>query len=129
MTENIQDKKETRGQVNSADSQEDCLFCKIIAGQVPSRAIYENETTYAFADINPKAKVHVLVVPKKHYRNVYELAQANPAELVDMIKVAQTIADKEYHGHFRLEFNTGEDAGQSVFHVHAHVLTGEKLEE
>lgn len=129
MTENIQDKKETRGQVNSADSQEDCLFCKIIAGQVPSRTIYENETTYAFADINPKAKVHVLVVPKKHYRNVYELAQANPAELVDMINVAQTIADKEYHGHFRLEFNTGEDAGQSVFHVHAHVLTGEKLEE
>ncbi|BAR06690.1 scavenger mRNA decapping enzyme [Scardovia inopinata] len=129
MTENIQDKKETRGQVNSADSQEDCLFCKIIAGQVPSRAIYENETTYAFADINPKAKVHVLVVSKKHYRNVYELAQANPAELVDMINVAQTIADKEYHGHFRLEFNTGEDAGQSVFHVHAHVLTGEKLEE
>ena len=60
---------------------------------------------------------------------MHELAESDPAELADIISVAQHIADEEYHGHFRLEFNTGEDAGQSVFHVHAHVLTGEKLEE
>ena len=74
---------------------DDCLFCKIIAGQIPSSKVYEDETTYAFNDINPKAKVHVLVVPKKHYANVAELAAG----------------------------------GQTVFHVHAHVMTGEKLDE
>ena len=98
---------------------DDCLFCKIIAGQIPSSKVYEDETTYAFNDINPKAKVHVLVVPKKHYANVAELAADDPTEL----------ADKEFHGAYRLVFNTGLDAGQTVFHVHAHVMTGEKLDE
>ena len=93
---------------------DDCLFCKIIAGQIPSSKVYEDETTYAFNDINPKAKVHVLVVPKKHYANV---------------SIAQNIADKEFHGAYRLVFNTGLDSGQTVFHMHAHVMTGEKLDE
>jgi len=100
---------------------DDCLFCKIIAGQIPSSKVYEDETTYAFNDINPKAKVHVLVVPKKHYANV--------AELAHIVSIAQNIADKEFHGAYRLVFNTGLDAGQTVFHVHAHVMTGEKLDE
>ena len=94
---------------------EDCLFCKIIDGRIPSEKVYEDDTTYAFKDINPKAKVHVLIVPKDHYANVAELAQG--------------IADKEFSGAYRLVFNTGLDAGQTVFHVHAHVLTGEKLDE
>ena len=97
---------------------DDCLFCKIIAGQIPSSKVYEDETTYAFNDINPKAKVHVLVVPKKHYANVAHI-----------VSIAQNIADKEFHGAYRLVFNTGLDAGQTVFHVHAHVMTGEKLDE
>ena len=109
-------------------TEEDCLFCRIVAGTVPSTKVFENSTTYAFKDVHPQAKVHVLVVPKKHYVDVHELAESDPAELADIISVAQHIADEEYHGHFRLEFNIGEDAGQSVFHVHAHVLTGEKLE-
>ena len=96
-------------------SDKDCLFCKIIAGEIPSEKVYEDDATYAFKDINPKAKVHVLIVPRKHYANVAE--------------VAQKIADQEFHGAFRLIFNTGIDAGQTVFHVHAHVLTGEKLDE
>ena len=58
----------------TGNAHDDCLFCKIIAGQIPSRKVFENETTYAFEDINPKAAVHVLVVPKKHYKNVYELS-------------------------------------------------------
>ncbi|KFI50547.1 histidine triad nucleotide-binding protein [Bifidobacterium biavatii] len=111
-----------------SDSQ-DCLFCKIIAGEIPSTKVYEDETTYAFKDINPKAKVHVLIVPRKHYANVAELAKADPAELAHIAEVAQSIADKEFHGAYRLIFNTGLDAGQTVFHVHAHVLTGEKLDE
>ena len=101
---------------------DDCLFCKIIAGQIPSSKVYEDETTYAFNDINPKAKVHVLVVPKKHYANVAELAADDPTELAHIVSIAQNIA-------YRLVFNTGLDAGQTVFHVHAHVMTGEKLDE
>ena len=108
---------------------DDCLFCKIIAGQIPSGKVYEDETTYAFNDINPKAKVHVLVVPKKHYANVAELADKDPAQLAHMVEVAQHIADDAFHGDFRLVFNTGADAGQTVFHVHAHVMTGETLDE
>ncbi|PLS30236.1 histidine triad nucleotide-binding protein [Bifidobacterium margollesii] len=111
-------------------SQEsDCLFCKIIAGQIPSTKVYEDDTTYAFKDINPKAKVHVLVVPKRHYGNVAALAKQDPQELSHIVEVAQSIADKEFHGEYRLVFNTGRDAGQTVFHVHAHVLTGEVLDE
>ena len=77
---------------------DDCLFCKIIAGQIPSSKVYEDETTYAFNDINPKAKVHVLVVPKKHYANVAELAAGDPTELAHIVSIAQNIADKEFHG-------------------------------
>ena len=107
----------------------DCLFCKIIAGDIPSTKVYEDDTTYAFKDINPKAKVHVLIVPRTHYTNVAELAQSDPTELAHIVEVAQSIADKEFHGAYRLVFNTGLDAGQTVFHVHAHVLTGETLDE
>ena len=107
----------------------DCLFCKIIAGVIPSTKVYEDDTTYAFKDINPKAKVHVLVIPKAHVANVAELAASDPAELAHIVGVAQSIADKEFHGSYRLIFNTGEDAGQTVFHAHAHVLTGEVLDE
>ena len=95
-------------------SDKDCLFCKIIAGEIPTEKVYE---------------VHVLIVPRKHYANVAELAKEDPAQLAHMAEVAQKIADQEFHGAFRLIFNTGIDAGQTVFHVHAHVLTGEKLDE
>ena len=107
----------------------DCLFCKIIDCEVPSEKVFEDAQVYAFKDINPKAKVHVLVVPRDHYRNVDALAQADPALLAHMVEVAQGIADDAYNGPYRLIFNTGEDAGQTVFHVHAHVLTGEPMEE
>lgn len=110
-------------------SDKDCLFCKIIAGEIPSEKVYEDDATYAFKDINPKAKVHVLIVSRKHYANVAELAKEDPAQLAHMAEVSQKIADQEFHGAFRLIFNTGIDAGQTVFHVHAHVLTGEKLDE
>ena len=110
-------------------SDQDCLFCKIIAGDIPSEKVYEDQTTDACKDIKPKAKVHVLIVPRKHYANVAELAEADPGQLAHMAQVAQHIADQEFHGAFRLIFNTGIDAGQTVFHVHAHVLTGEKLDE
>ena len=108
---------------------DDCLFCKIIAGEIPSTKVYEDDTVYAFKDIAPKAKVHVLIVPRKHYANAAELAKADPKTLAHIVEVAQHIADDAFHGAYRLVFNTGKDAGQSVFHVHAHVLTGQKVEE
>ena len=111
------------------EESDDCLFCKIIAGLIPSEKVFEDDSTYAFNDINPKAKVHVLIVPKHHYENVAQLADRDPGELAHIVSIAQQIADREYHGNYRLVFNTGLDAGQSVFHVHAHVLTGEKLDE
>lgn len=109
--------------------QNDCLFCKIINGDIPSTRVYEDESVYAFKDINPKAKVHVLIVPREHYPNVASLAADKPDLLAHVVEVAQRIADDEFHGEYRLIFNTGKDAGQTVFHVHAHVLTGEVLDE
>lgn len=85
----------------------DCLFCKIIDCEVPSEKVFEDAQVYAFKDINPKAKVHVLVVPRDHYRNVDALAQADPALLAHMVEVAQGIADDAYNGSYRLIFNTG----------------------
>ncbi|MCX8643626.1 histidine triad nucleotide-binding protein [Bifidobacterium sp. B4001] len=111
------------------DRQEDCIFCRIVAGEVPSEKVYEDETVYAFKDANPKAAVHVLIVPRHHYASVADLAKADPDTLAHIVQVAQQIADQDYHGAYRLIFNTGEDAGQSVFHVHAHVLTGQVLPE
>ncbi|MCI1901137.1 MAG: histidine triad nucleotide-binding protein [Bifidobacteriaceae bacterium] len=114
---------------NSVKTEADCLFCKIIAGEIPSYKVYEDDVVYAFKDINPKAKVHVLVVPKNHYKNVAELAEQSPETLVHIVETAKNIANDAFGGSFRLIFNTGKEAGQSVFHVHAHVLTGEVLDE
>lgn len=115
--------------MSDSEHGDDCIFCKIIAGDIPSQKVYEDESVYAFKDANPKAKVHVLIVPRQHYANVAELAKADPRTLAHIVEVAQSIADKEFHGAYRLIFNSGEDAGQSVFHVHAHVMTGDVLPE
>lgn len=112
-----------------AQASEDCVFCKIVAGQIPSTKVYEDDLVYAFNDLNPRAKVHVLIVPKHHYANVAELAEHEPETLARIAQTAQKIADREFGGDYRLIFNTGARAGQSVFHAHAHVLTGEVLPE
>ena len=105
------------------------LFEKIIAGEVPSEKVYEDDTTYAFRDIRPQAEVHVLVVPKRRYRNVADLAAADPKLLADVIATAHKVAELEgiKESGYRVVFNTNADAGQTVFHVHAHVLGGEQL--
>ena len=107
----------------------DCLFCKIVAGDIPADKVHETETTLAFRDIGPKAAVHVLVIPKEHHADVVALAEENPALAADVLAAAATVAQAEgllEHG-FRVIFNTGPYAGQEVFHVHAHVLGGEPL--
>ncbi|MBR6439825.1 MAG: histidine triad nucleotide-binding protein [Aeriscardovia sp.] len=111
------------------ESEKDCVFCKIAAGEIPSQKVYEDDRVLAFKDLHPMAKVHVLVIPKKHYRDVGEVASADPDLLAHIVEVAEKIAEEEYNGSYRLVFNTGLDAGQTVFHAHAHVLTGERMAE
>lgn len=108
--------------------ESDCLFCKIIAGDIPSTSVLSTETTYAFRDINPQADVHVLVVPRTHYEDAEALAKA-PQDLADVIAAGVQVARQEGidEAGFRLVFNTGEHAGRTVFHAHLHVLGGEQL--
>jgi histidine triad (HIT) family protein len=110
-------------------SDADTLFERIIAREIPADIVHETDTTLAFRDISPQAATHVLVVPKKRYRNVAELAAADPRLLADVVRTAHEVAELEgLTGHgYRVVFNTDEHAGQSVFHVHAHVLGGEQL--
>ncbi|SFQ00357.1 histidine triad (HIT) family protein [Amycolatopsis arida] len=110
-------------------SDADELFLRIIAREVPADVVYETETTLAFRDIKPQARTHVLVVPKTRYRNVAELAAADPGLLADVIATAHKVAELEgiAGSGYRVVFNTDADAGQTVFHVHAHVLGGEQL--
>lgn len=106
----------------------ECIFCKIIAGQIPSERVHEDDRVIAFRDLHPQAPVHVLVVPRDHSRDVTELA-ADPQLLAHVTTVAGKVASELADGDFRLIFNTGAGAGQTVFHVHAHVLAGGKLAE
>jgi histidine triad (HIT) family protein len=108
-------------------SDNDCLFCRIIAGELPSTTVMETETIVAFRDIAPEAPTHVLVVPRTHQADVTDVAAAQPEVLAEMVDVAQRIADDECGGQFRLVFNVGPKAGQSVFHAHAHVLGGVEM--
>jgi histidine triad (HIT) family protein len=104
----------------------DCLFCRIVAGEIPATVVHETETTLAFRDIDPKVAVHVLVIPKAHFTDVVALA-ADPAVSADVLAAAAEVAEDLRADGFRLLFNTGGYAGQEVFHVHAHVLGGEPL--
>ena len=104
---------------------DDCLFCAMVAGDVEPDVVHETATTLAFRDIDPQAPTHVLVIPKSHHRDVGALAAADPGLLGELFRSVAAVAAQEGLGdRFRLVFNTGAEAGQSVFHVHAHVLGG-----
>jgi histidine triad (HIT) family protein len=113
----------------AGEPQADCLFCKIVKGEVPATVVRETETTVAFRDINPQAPTHVLVIPKVHYPDAASLAAAEPAVAADVLAEAQAVAagDKVEDTGYRIVFNTGAGAGQTVFHAHAHVLGGRGL--
>lgn len=106
----------------------DCLFCKIAAGEIPSKKIYEDEDLLAFYDINPEAPVHFLVIPKKHIASAAELCSENSV-IVAKIFVAISRIAKELglSSGYRIVNNCGEDAGQTVQHLHFHVLAGRSL--
>jgi len=104
---------------------EPTIFERIIAREIPADIVYEDERVIAFRDIAPQAPVHLLVVPKTaQYPDVASLAAADPALLADVVAVAKKLAGEHADGDYRLVFNSGANAGQTVFHVHAHVLAG-----
>ena len=112
----------------------DCLFCKIIAGDIPAKKVHEDAHTLAFEDINPQAPTHVLVIPKQHYANAAALAAADPGLLAELFTTAHAIARKEAligndtdEPGYRLVTNTGRESGQSVFHLHLHLLGGRHM--
>ncbi len=103
----------------------ECPFCRIVDGRIPAQVVHAGERVVAFRDIDPKAPTHVLVISREHHENVTALAAADPAGLAEVVAVADLVAGDEGHaGQYRLVFNTGASVGQSVFHVHAHVLAG-----
>jgi histidine triad (HIT) family protein len=112
----------------------DCLFCRMVAGEIPADVVLETDRVLAFRDINPQAPTHVLVVPKAHHPTAGELAAADPALLGEVVAAAHAVARQERlvtddgdEPGYRMVTNTGPAAGQSVFHVHFHVLGGRGL--
>ena len=102
----------------------DCLFCKIVAGDIPAEVVVETDRAVAFRDLDPQAPVHVLVVPRDHHPNAAALAASDAAVAAHLVEVAGQVVGQEGLEDYRLVFNTGPDAGQTVFHVHLHVLAG-----
>ena len=105
-------------------TEDGCIFCSIAAGDIPADVVTRTDRVLAFRDLNPQAPTHVLVISLDHYRNVTELAAADPQALAELVSVGAEVAKAEAGGPFRLVFNTGAEVGQSVFHVHGHVLAG-----
>jgi len=105
-------------------TEDGCIFCSIVAGDIPADVVTRTDRVLAFRDLNPQAPTHVLVITLDHYPNVVELASADPQALAELVAVGSDVAQKEAGGPFRLVFNTGAEVGQSVFHVHGHVLAG-----
>lgn len=106
---------------------DNCLFCKIIKGEIPSDKLYEDDDVYAFRDIAPQAPVHFLVIPKKHISGPGSVKSEDEQLMGKVMRVADQIAREEGVEQYRLVFNNGEEAGQTVFHVHMHVLGGRNL--
>jgi histidine triad (HIT) family protein len=110
-------------------SEKNCLFCRIIAGEIPSKKVYEDEHAFAFHDINPQAPTHVLIVPKKHIASLNEASKDDQALLGHLTLIASKLADQLglVAGGYRTVINSGAGAGQSVWHIHVHLLGGRAL--
>ncbi len=108
---------------------DDCLFCTIVAGEIPSTVVLDRENVFAFRDIAPAAPVHVLIVPKRHIGDVRDLKAEDGGVLIEMFQAANEIAAYEgiAESGYRLLFNVGQDAGQTVFHLHMHLVGGTPL--
>ncbi len=109
------------------ETDENCLFCKIVAGEVPAEIVAESEHTVAFRDINAQAPTHILVIPRRHEPDIASLADAAPAEAAELLTMTRTVALDDGHSDYRLVFNTGAGALQTVFHCHGHVIAGRDM--
>jgi histidine triad (HIT) family protein len=105
----------------------DCLFCSIVAGDIPSETVATTDSVVAFRDVAPQAPLHVLVVPRAHTADAGALADTAPDTVAEMVRVARQVVTDAGHESYRLVFNTGPGAGQTVFHAHLHVLAGRSL--
>lgn len=104
-----------------------CLFCRIVAGEIPATVVFDYERVLAFRDIAPVAPTHIVVIPKSHFSDVAELTQTDPVLAAELFAAMAELGQQEGADGYRLVFNTGRDAGQSVAHVHGHVLAGRNL--
>jgi histidine triad (HIT) family protein len=105
----------------------DCLFCRIVSGEIPADVVHSSDSVLAFRDVTPQAPTHILIIPTTHHDNVAEQAQVDPASVGNLITVAGQIAEAEGLPGYRLVVNTGAEGGQSVFHTHLHLLGGRSL--
>ena len=107
----------------------DCLFCRIVAGEIPANVVHHDEHLVAFADINPQAPMHVLIVPRRHIASLNELTAADDPIVGEMVRLAAALARSNGHADhgYRTVFNCNAAAGQTVFHIHLHVLGGRSL--
>ncbi|MGG5258577.1 HIT domain-containing protein [Phycicoccus avicenniae] len=106
---------------------QDCLFCRIVAGEIPADVVAETEHSLAFRDISPQAPTHALVIPRRHVPDAASLAAASPEELADVVALAAAVAERDGLPGYRLVANTGAAAQQTVFHAHLHVIGGREL--
>ena len=107
---------------------DDCLFCKIVKGEIPSKKIFEDELVYVFEDIEPTAPIHYLVIPKEHISKLDEIDESNSAVIAHIYEVISKLAKElNLKDGFRVVSNCGESAGQSVFHIHFHLLAGREF--
>ncbi len=109
--------------------EENCIFCKIVHNQIPATRVYEDDAYMAFVDINPAAPVHLLVIPKRHVPMLTDQAAEDADLLGNLLLTVRKVAEQENLGDFRLIFNNGPEAGQTVFHLHAHILAGTRMAE
>jgi histidine triad (HIT) family protein len=107
----------------------DCLFCRLIAGQIPATIVHQDDRLVAFKDITPQAPTHVLIVPRRHIGSLNELSADDDSLVGEMVRAAAAIAKENGHAErgYRMVFNCNADAGQTVFHLHLHVLGGRKM--
>ena len=110
-------------------SSNDCLFCKIIAGDVPATVVHQDERCVAIQDVNPQAPTHILVIPREHIESLDDASQRDEALLGHLLRMAARVANEAGHpdNSYRTVINTGPGAGQSVFHLHVHVLAGRQM--
>lgn len=105
----------------------DCLFCRMISGEIKAKVEYEDESVYAIHDINPQAPHHLLIIPKKHIEKIGDLSAEDAKQAGEVVYTAKKIAAKNGWNDYRLVFNNGAAAGQSVYHIHLHLLSGRKM--